>query len=178
MVEQFVIKKSMRTILLVAFGFALISSKCNNSMKPTSINKENNDRQQKVIERDAHEHIIKTYDGFIYRVFDTLGRQIEWYGNYKNDEGNSNIHKFVEYTDSVITAREYVLEDNNIECKIRNPWDCGFTKYYYKNGVLYKREDYMKIISNKNEVTGHKLIYTENAPKLNPYLFSLPDYLK
>ena len=147
-------------------------------MKSTSINKENNDRQQKVIERDAHGHIIKTYDGFVYRIFDTFGRQTEWYGNYNNSEGHSNIHKFAEYTDSLITAREYVLEDDNIGCKIKNPLDCGLTKYYYSDGVLYKREDYMKVISNKNEVTGHKLIYTENAPKLNPYIFSLPKYLK
>lgn len=177
MVRQFLIKQGMCIILAAALGIFLIGSKCSNSMKSTSMNKEN-DRLQKVIERDANKHIVKTYDGFIYRIFDTLGRQIAWYGNYNNSEGHSNVHKLVDYSDSVITAREYVLEDNNKECKIINSFDCSLAKYYYKNKKLYKSEYYMKVLSDNKMAIGHQLVETNNSPKLNPYLFSLPSYLK
>ena len=155
----------------------MVNGKCSNKVKPPFVTMQN-DRVQKIIDRDIKGRITKTYDGFVYRVFDTLGRQIEWYGNYNNSESHSNIHKFVEYRDSIIIAREYVLGDDNKECKVMNPYDCGLTKYYYEGGQLYKREDFTMGQSDNEQLIGHKLIYTDLSPKLNPYIFTLPDYLR
>ena len=160
MVRQSLIKKIEVAILLVAVSGLLICAKCNNRTKSTAMNKQT-DRIQKIVERDANGHIIKTYDGFVYRIFDELGRQIEWYGNYRSSENNSNFRVFVGYSDSVIVAREYVLEDDNIKCKVINEFDCGLTKYYYKGKKLFKREDYMRIFSDKDVAIGHRLLHTE-----------------
>ncbi len=167
----------MKATVITILSVFLISSKCNN--KTTSTSMEKNDRIQKVVNRDNRGRITKTYDGFIYRIFDSLGRQIEWYGNYNNPESHSNTRKIVEYSDTLITAREYVFEDDNKGCQITNSLDCSLTKYYYKDGELYKREDYLRIESPKDgKVIGHNLIYTDLAPKQNPYIFYLPKYLR
>ena len=80
---------------------------------------------------------------------------------------------------ALYTAREYVFEDDNKGCQITNSLDCSLTKYYYKDGELYKREDYLRIESPKDgKVIGHNLIYTDLAPKQNPYIFYLPKYLR
>ena len=166
----------MKTTVIAMLSIFLISGKCNNKM--TSASKEKIDRLQKVVDRDDKGRITKTYDGFIYRIFDSLGRQTEWYGNYNNPESHSNIRKIVEYSDTLITAREYVFEDGNKKCKIINPLDCSLAKYYYVNDKLHKVEYYMKVLSDKGQAIGHKLVETNNSPKQNPYIFSLPKYLK
>lgn len=137
----------------------------------------NHARKQSVVERDMLGHIVKTYDGFIYRKYDTLGRLIEWYGNYRNSESNSNIHNIVEYSDSLITAKEYVLEDHNQRCDIIDSGNCFISKYYYKSGKLIKRE-YYSPEKNNGIITGYKLTEAAKNPDINPFVNGLPYYLK
>ena len=169
-----VLKKifNITTLLFVALSVPIVS--CN--MSPRNNNIEDV-RKQKVVDRDAHGRIIKTFDGFIYRTFDSLGRLVEWYGNYKNTESNSNIHNFVEYSDSVIVAKEYVLEDDNTRCKILDSLKCSISKYYYKTGKLIRREYYSPNYDN-GKIVGHKLVETADNPTMNPFVHKLPKYLK
>src|SRR4051812_37209773 len=99
-------------------------------------------RRQKVVLRNNEGRVIKTFDGYIYRVFDSAGRQIEWYGNYKNDESHSNIHNFLEYGDNLIVLREYLLEDLNVKCAIADSLNCFISKYYYEGANLSRTEYY------------------------------------
>ncbi len=130
------------------------------------------------MQKDNEGNIVKTFDGFIYRRFDSLGRLVEWYGNYKNEESNSNIHNFVEYTDNLIIAKEYVLEDSNTECKIIDFLNCHISKNYYKDGNLVRVEFYKPVKNQKGNITGHTLIEVDDNPKINPFVHSLPSYLQ
>jgi hypothetical protein len=99
-------------------------------------------------------------------------------GNYKNEESNSNIHNFVEYTDRLIVVKEYVLEDANTKCKIIDSLNCHISKNYYKDGNLVKVEFYKTVKNEKGKVTGHTLIEVDDNPKINPFVHYLPSYLK
>ena len=138
-----------------------------------------NERLQKVFQKDSNGRIIMTFDGFIYRVFDSLGRQVEWYGNYKNEESNSNIHNIVEYSgDSLITLKEYLLEDLNTDAKIQDPLDCYITKYYYENEILVRTEYFEPTKDETGKAKSHRLLETNHNPNFNPAIQqTLPSYL-
>lgn len=165
-------KQVIKTTLIVSL-FATVS--CNIKSKNNDQSKE---RKQKIVQRDNKGRIKRTFDGYIYRIFDSLGRQIKWYGNYKNEESHSNIHNFVEYSDSVIIAKEYVLEDSNTECRIVDSLDCFIAKYYYKKGDLTRREYHKSVKNESGKVISYKLIETDNSPRINPFVHSLPSYLQ
>lgn len=99
------------------------------------------DRKQKVIERDSNNRIIKTFDGFVYRIFDDQGRLIELYGNWKKTDNNKNFRTKIELNDSLVIGKEYFFDDKNINCEIIDTLDCYITKFYYKNNKLIKAED-------------------------------------
>jgi len=166
----------MKTFLFTTFWLAAVS--CGMKSETNKMKGGSQKRIQKLIGKDKNGRIVKTYDGFIYRLFDSSGRQIEWYGNYKNEESNSNIHNFVGYSDSVIIAKEYILEDDNTKCKIINPLDCSVVKYYYINGQLVKRKGYVQDRDKNGKIVGHKLVSEDYSPLGNPFIHKLPSYLK
>ena len=48
------------------------------------------ERIQKVILKNKNGIIVKTFDGYVYRIFDEKGRMIELYGNRKRIDDNTN----------------------------------------------------------------------------------------
>src|SRR5688572_26033560 len=101
-------------------------------------NSQSDQRIQKIIEKDSAGRILKTFDGYVYRVYDNRERLVEIWGNKKRPDMDDNFRTVAEITDTVVTIKEYFFEKDNTECKILDSLDCYITKKYHIGGVLLK----------------------------------------
>ena len=161
------------TICVFLITLTLVSSNITFAQK-------NNDqkRKQSVVKRDSTGMIVKTFDGFVYRIFDKQGRLIESYGNRKTIDMDDNFKTIIEITDSIVIAKEYFFEPKNTECKIVDPLDYYISKGYYKDGRLFKIEYWNPVKDKKNRVIEHKLTETNDNPAKDNFISFLPAYLK
>jgi hypothetical protein len=116
-------------------------------------------RSEVPMQIDSKNRVIKTFDGYIYRVYDVLGRLIENYGNPKRDDDNRNYHTYISYSEneSVITVKTYLLEDNNLKCVIKPNSRYHIEKYIQnKDGITF--ELYQPIFDAKGKVIDHRLV--------------------
>lgn len=135
-------------------------------------------RIQKVVQRDSKGMIVKTYNGFSYRVFDEKGRLIESYGNPKQDDNSTNFRTLIEFTDSVVIVKQYFFGDENTDCVIIDSLDCHIAKFYYKKKKFVKSEMYNPVKDSNGKVTGHKLFEVDTENTINPFIEYLPKYLR
>ena len=139
---------------------------------------QSNQRIQKVVEKDSTGRILKTFDGYVYRIYDSKERLVEIWGNLKRPDFDDNFRTIVEITDTAITTKEYFFETDNKECKILDSLDCYITKRYHLSGVLFKVESWSPEKDNKNKVVKHTLVETEHNPENISIITYLPDYLR
>lgn len=133
--------------------------------------------KERVLERDQTGRIIKTYDGFTYSVYDTLGRKIEEYGNLKRSDDNSNYKEITDYShkDSVI-IKSYAFDDNNEECLIKDKLDCAIM-VIYKNGSTFTHyKNYYPVKDKAGKVISFKLV-EEQEGYIKGVLKTIPAYL-
>jgi hypothetical protein len=135
-------------------------------------------RLQKVIERDSAGKILKTFDGFVYRVYDKQSRLIELWGNPKRADFDDNFRTTTEITDSTVTTREFFFDKKNTNCKIADSLDCYITKSYHKDGKLFKTEHWNPVKNEKNKVIKHTLVETDTNPRQYEFIHYLPSYLR
>lgn len=122
------------------------------------------ERKEKPIEVDSQKRVIKTFDGFVYNIYDKSGRLIEYYGNNKRDDDDSNFRTIITYSEdgTVVTAKTYHLEDNNTKCIVKPNSKYHLEKYHKKkDGILF--ELYQPIFSSSGKVIDHKLIESSEA---------------
>ncbi len=74
--------------MIVKFAGACVILFC--SCTGSKMKKRYSDRIEKVVERGAEGNVVKTFDGFMYRIYDSKGRRIESYGNPQRVDKNDN----------------------------------------------------------------------------------------
>ena len=139
---------------------------------------QSNQRIQKVVERDSTGRILKTFDGYVYRLYDSQGRLIELWGNRKTPDMDDNFRTIADISDSVVIHREYFFDIKNTKCKIIDSLDCYISKGYFINGKLVKIEYWNPVKGSNGKVINHKLVETEDNPRRGTFISFLPDYLR
>jgi len=137
----------------------------------------NNKHPHKVLKRDKEGRVLKTYDGKVYRIYDSLGRRIEDWGNLRQPDYDIYFHNIIFHTDSTILHKEYSLGYDNSKCIIKDTAD--YTGHFYKfdkNGKLIYFEFIVSLTNDKGIVTGRKLIDKGNVINFDVKRFySLPN---
>lgn len=168
----------MKRTSVFSLIFMIIFTQCKFKNMQKNSAQRKSDRIEKVIERYQDGKVKKTYDGYIYREYDLLGRKTESYGNQKTPDNDRNARVKISYSDTLIVAKIYVFDDYNIECKIINVDDCYIHKYFYRKGKLIRSEKHNPIKDKNENVIRHDLVEVDDKPDINPYLWRVPDYLK
>jgi hypothetical protein len=127
-------------------------------------------RKEVPIEVDSKNRVVKTFDGYIYSVYDTSGRLIEYYGNPKRSDDDSNFRTLILYSkdESVVTAKTYHLEDDNIKCIVKENSRYHIEKYI-QNNINITLEVYNPVYDNKRRVISDKLV-NRSEVQFIPYL--------
>ncbi len=145
-----------------------------------SQSKQKDARKEVVVERYAGGEIKKTYNGYTYGVYDKEGRRIEFYGNLKFVDANSNFHTIINYQNKKVVIKEYVLEDSNTECIITDKDDYVKFVMYFEGSDFeesIKFEVYQPVKKNGKYIK-HELSETRVRKSKNYHLRYLPDYLR
>lgn len=159
--------------LLKLLVFCICFSACGGSSQNSD-----SDSKLRVIERDEDGKIILTYDDKVYRKYDVNGRMIEYYGNFKTVENNTNFRTIIEYNgDTTVVVRCYKFDDSNTACIIKNMDDCLTQVYYYRNGSPYWVRSWGPVKDSSGAIIG-KEYYEDESTTENFFEFSLPEPLK
>jgi hypothetical protein len=144
------------------------------------LNHSENKHAHKVLKRDKEGRVLKTYDGKVYRIYDSLGRRIEDWGNLKEPDFDIYFHSIIYYTDTTIFQKEYWLGYDNPKCIIKDTAD--YNGHFYKfdnNGKLIYYENTVSLTNDIGNVTGRKLTDKGNALNFDVKRFySLPNGVK
>lgn len=137
-------------------------------------------RKEVVVERYDSGEIKKTYNGYTYGVYDKEGRRIEFYGNLKYDDANSNFHTFISYQDKKVVVKEYVLDDSNTKCAIIDKDDYVKIVMYFKESDFEEsvKFDVYQPVKRNGKYIGHELSETRERRDKNYHLRYIPDYLR
>lgn len=115
-------------------------------------------RKQFPVKRDSKSRVVVSYDSFVYRKYDTLGRLIELYGNFKRRDDDSNFRTFIDYgtDESVVTIKTCFLEDTNIKCIVYPNSRFFIEKYITENDEIFS-ELYLPIYDTLGNFINLKL---------------------
>jgi len=144
------------------------------------LNQAVNKSSQKVLIRDSKGRVLKTFDGKVYRVYDTLGRRLESWGNPKEPDFDIYFRSIVIHTDTTIFEKEFWLGQDNKACLIKDSLD--YNGHYYKfdkYGNFVFKEYSVSLTDSLGKVIGRKVTDKGNTINFDVKRFySLPASIK
>ena len=115
---------------------------------------------KKPIVVDSKGRVLKTFDGHLYNVFDTLGRLTEVYGYADYDDWKGCVHDKIFYdNDGNVSFRVLYnfSNEDTLHCLVMDTADYRKYVYHYsEEGELLRQDTYVPLKEN-GLVKGYKL---------------------